>query len=494
MKQVLKLVLKMALLLAVNATMLPSVAGVLPTNTHTGQAPNIILMLADDMNWFDIGAYHSHFDYTPGNAITPHIDKLAAEGMLFTRSFSATAMCAPTRMQLYTGLYPVRNGAYGNHTRVYDEVKSVAHYFKDLGYRVGIAGKGHIFPHRNFPFERVGKENKGSEGETSFGLTALTKNTVSQFMARDLSQPFFLVVASSNPHTPWNRGNSQQYPPQQLTLPTGLPDSAIIREKLSRYLAEVSDLDRELGLLEREIESLDIKDNTIMLFTSEQGSSFPFAKWTNYDSDLRNALIIRWPNTITAGVTNDAMIEHIDVLPTLTDLVNGTIPTGLDGKSFKHVLRGDSQQHKNYVYGLQTSSNIHNGSPYPIRSVRSDRYKLIHNLMPNNRFSNILTNAPWFKAALLAEQANNGSRYAGYITRPEYELYDLHSDPFEQHNLYQQTTYQPTFKHLRQKLSAWMQQQGDRGIETELRVCERKGFIHKGCNRATTMSEPQTEN
>jgi len=96
--------------------------------------PNIALILADDMNWFDIGAYHQAIDYAPKNAITPNIDKIAKEGMMFTRAFTATAMCAVTGQQLYTGLYPVRNGAYGNHTRVYDGVKSAAHYFKDLGY------------------------------------------------------------------------------------------------------------------------------------------------------------------------------------------------------------------------------------------------------------------------------------------------------------------------------------------------------------------------
>ena len=106
--------------------------------------PNIVLVLADDLSWFDIGAYHALHPDTPKNAITPYIDKLACEGMLFNNAFTTTAMCAVTRLQLYTGLYPVGNGAYGNHTRVYDGVKSAAHYFKALGYRGGLAGKKHI--------------------------------------------------------------------------------------------------------------------------------------------------------------------------------------------------------------------------------------------------------------------------------------------------------------------------------------------------------------
>ena len=94
------------------------------TNSSDAEKPNIILVLADDMSWFDVGAYHKMFDYVPKNAITPNIDKIAEEGMLFTRAFTATAMCGVTRQQLYTGIYPVRSGAYGNHTRVKENTKS----------------------------------------------------------------------------------------------------------------------------------------------------------------------------------------------------------------------------------------------------------------------------------------------------------------------------------------------------------------------------------
>lgn len=441
--------------------------------------PNIVLVLADDMSWFDIGAYHQALDDVPQNAITPNIDKLAQEGMMFTRSFTATAMCAPTRMQLYTGLYPVRNGAYGNHTRVYDGVKSIPHYFKALGYRVGLAGKGHIFPAKAFPFQRVGEENKGPDGESSFGI-----ETTRKFMARDAEQPFFLVVASANPHGPWNRGNQKQYPPNQLEVPVFLNDTKSLRFRLSKYLAEVTDLDREVGLLENEVEKLDIKDNTIFIFTSEQGASLPYGKWTNYDAGLRNAFIIRWPNRIVAGTSTDAMIEYIDVVPTLTDLASGTVPENLDGKSFKPVLQGKSTKHKDHVYGIQTSMNIHEGAPYPIRSVRSEQYKLIHNLIPENTFSNVVTNNDWFAKELAEEEIRNINNYAGYVKRPEYELYDIVSDPFEQHNLIDNGEHSELINALKQKLAAWMAQQNDLGVATELSVCERKGFNHKGCNEA----------
>ena len=440
------------------------------------QSPNIVLVLADDMNWFDIGAYHQLFDYAPNNAITPNIDKLASEGMLFTQSFTSTAMCGVTRQQLYTGIYPIRNGAYGNHTRVYDGVKSAAHYFRELGYRVGLAGKGHIFPGKSFPFEQVGRANKEATGESSFGIEKTRK-----FISRNKAQPFFLIVGSANPHTPWSRGDTDQYPPHKLQVPEFLNDTPALRQQLSKYLAEVSDLDREVGLLETEIQKNGIKNDTIFIFTSEQGSAFPFAKWSNYDNGLKTAFIIRWPSKIKAGSVTKAMIEYVDVIPTLTDLVSNSVPKNLDGESFKSVLMDPKTEHKDYVYGIQTSFNIHEGAPYPIRSVRTKRLKLIHNLMPDNTFSNILTTGKWFKDELKLEQKTGQKNYMAYLKRPEYELYNIVKDPFERENIINQPQYQKEVVALKSHLFEWMKHQGDKGIESELSVCDRKGFSHKRC-------------
>lgn len=445
----------------------------LANDNGTEKKPNIILVLADDMSWFDVGAYHRIFDYVPKNAITPNIDKIAKEGMLFTRAFTATAMCGVTRQQLYTGIYPVRSGAYGNHTRVYEGTKSIAHHFREIGYRVGLAGKGHIFPHKAFPFERVGKENKGPDGESSFGIEKARK-----FMARS-KEPFLLIVASANPHGPYNRGDRSQYPIDSLDIPKYLNDSKNLRHQMSSYLAEVTDLDREVGLLENELNKLKIKEDTIFIFTSEQGSSFPFGKWTNYDLGLQTAFIIRWPKKIEANTKTDAMIEYVDVVPTLTDLVNNTIPNNLDGLSFKEVLQGKKKSHKDFVYGIQTSLNIHHGNPYPIRSVRSDKYKLIHNLIPNNNFSNAVTNGRSFKEEIKKEKKSGKLNYTNYIKRPEFELYDITEDPFERNNLYNNKNYKQVISFLNEKLKEWMTQQGDKGVSLEMKVCERMGFDMK---------------
>ena len=123
-------------------------------NSQSSKKPNIMLIIGDDMTWNHCQPYGST------DAVTPNMSKLATEGMRFDRMFTSTAMCAPTRQQLYTGLYPVRNGAYPNHSWVHNGVKSIAHYLKDAGYRVGLSGKKHFGPAESFPFETVGPDKK----------------------------------------------------------------------------------------------------------------------------------------------------------------------------------------------------------------------------------------------------------------------------------------------------------------------------------------------
>ena len=112
-------------------------------------APNVVMIIADDQTWTDAGCY--------GNQIvkTPNIDLLASEGLRFDRAFTATAMCAPTRQQLYTGIFPVRNGAFPNHSKVKAGTKSLVHYYQEAGYSVGLCGKRHFGPPESFPFETV---------------------------------------------------------------------------------------------------------------------------------------------------------------------------------------------------------------------------------------------------------------------------------------------------------------------------------------------------
>ena len=416
---------------------------------------NFLFVIADDCTFRDIGCYG-------GQAKTPNIDRLATQGMQFSHCFQCAPMCSPTRHNIYTGQYPIKTGAYPNHTQTFSHIKNVTHFLKPLGYRVALSGKTHIGPRNLFAFEYSGSKNNPD-------MKAVDK-LVGECAESDT--PFCLFACSNEPHSPWNKGDASQYPPAKVKLPPYLADTPIVRQGFSRYLAEITYYDNQVGQLLEILDKHDAAANTVVVVVSEQGNSMPFAKWTCYDNGLQSAMIVRWPGKVAAGSKTDAMVEYVDVTPTFIDIAGGKMPKELDGKSFRRVLLGESKQHKKYVFGEMTTRGIINGnSSYPIRSVRSRSYKLIWNLQHDQEFTNACTKSAEFKSMVkAAEDGNEIAKQAvrRYQVRPEYEFYDVVNDPMEMNNLADRSEYKSDIAKLKTRLNDWMKSQGDNGVETEL--------------------------
>ena len=168
-----------------------------------------------------------------------------------------------------------------------------------------------------------------------------------------------------------------------------------------QYLAEINQLDTDVGRIDALLKKYGLDDDTIFIFTSEQGHQFPFAKWTCYDAGLQTAFIVRWKGVTQPGTTTDALCEYVDVTPTLVEIASGAVPKGLDGKSFRKVIEGRKSRHKQYVFGIQTSRGILNGPDhYGIRSVRDERYLYIRNLTPEATFQCVITKQEYFRQAI----------------------------------------------------------------------------------------------
>lgn len=430
--------------------------------------PNIVLFLADDMTWRDCGVYGST------EVQTPNLDRLSREGMRFDGCFTSTSICAPTRQQLYTGMFPIRNGAYPQGGFVRTGVKSMAHHFKALGYRVGIIGKQHYGPPESFPFEvlKTTRTNELLDSDASIRV-------IREFINREPGQPYCLVVASRNPHLPYTKGPQDMYDPDKVTIPPYLIDTPETRKRLAAYYAEITALDAELGRCLQVI-----SDNTLVVFSTEQGSAFPYGgKWTCYENGLHTGLIMRWPGKIEAGSSCDALVQYVDILPTLLQVAGGD-PTqvdtgragapdggsGFDGRSFWHLVAGNGNHHRDYVYGAYTNRGVRDGTDYPIRSVRSNRYKYIANLNHEGVFqcnvTRFMDEMGWAEAA--EKKPALAPRVHALRHRPAVEFYDLENDPYELENLSENAQYAGIMKELRTELDAWMAQQNDRGMETEL--------------------------
>lgn len=414
-----------------------------------------MFVIADDLTFRDLGCYG-------GQASTPHIDHLATEGMRLTRCFQAAPMCSPTRHNIYTGLYPVSSGAYPNHAFAKPGTKSIVHHLRPLGYRVALSGKKHIAPRDVFPFEYLGKKNNPD-------MDAIDRLFAESKQAKT---PFCLFACSNEPHTPWNKGDASRYPPARVKLPPYIVDTPLVRENFSRYLAEITYFDDQVGQILAKLKQHDLQDSTMVMVVSEQGNAFPFAKWTCYGHGLQSAMIVRWPGRIEAGSESDALVEYTDIAPTFIEAAGGKVPDVLEGESLLPVLLGKRSTHKQFVYGEMTTRGIINGADsYPIRTVRDDRYRLIWNLNHDAKFTNACTQSELFKS--MVAKAERGDAKAAelvrkYQHRPQFELFDCQRDPLEMHNLADDPNHSDHLERLHQQLQAWMKSQGDQGVQTEL--------------------------
>ena len=426
--------------------------------------PNVLVIMADDCTFNDLPAYGGQ------NAKTPHIDKLAREGLLFRRAYLSEAMCQPCRAELFSGQYPTRNGCAWNHSASRNSVTSMPHHLGPLGYRVGLAGKVHVKPKKVFPFEEI-------DGFDSNCVRNPTRphqlSGISEFIGRDQQKPFCLVVALVEPHVPWVMGDASQYPPATIKLPPNLADTPRTRQDFSAYLAEITYMDGQVGEILKVLEESGKANDTLVLFTSEQGSQFPGCKWTNWDTGIHTGLIARWPEIIEGGRTTDAVVQYADILPTLLTLAGGDCnEKPYDGRSFAGVLRGEETSHRQYAYGLH--NNIPEGPRYPIRTVTDGEWRYIRNLLPEEIYiekhlmgikgTGALNNPYW--ATWVRDSWNNPHTYKvvrRYMRRPAEQLYHTAEDPYEMSNLAGTPEFSEIQKKLSMELDRWMKRQGDPG-------------------------------
>ena len=158
-----------------------------------------------------------------------------------------------------------------------------------------------------------------------------------------------MFLTSNEPHAPWDKGDASRYPPEELDLPYTWVDTPETRDAYSRYLAETTYFDNQVGQALSLMDKYDLANDTVFIATTEQGSSFPHAKWTLYDAGLHTGFIVRWPGVIEAGSTSDALIEYSDVVPTFVEIAGGKPDPIWDGKSLVPLFRGKTDYHKDYV-------------------------------------------------------------------------------------------------------------------------------------------------
>jgi N-sulfoglucosamine sulfohydrolase len=421
-------------------------------NPEKRSKPNIVIYLADDQTQADGSVYGAKV------LKTPTADKLASAGMTFDNAFVASPSCAPSRGALLTGLMPARNGAECNHTYPSPSKLILTENLQKSGYKVVSFGK--------VAHGGMGKE-MGEDGRFDFQSNPsvdLFDHVSEYFNENNPDDPVCLMVGDRRPHVPWTTDN--MYDPNELTLPSFFIDTKSTRQHWAQYYSDITGMDDEMGKVYK-LAQEKFGDNFTFVYSADHGAQWPFHKWNLYDAGIKVPMIVVWPGHIKPNTRTDAMVSWIDILPTLLDIGTAEIPEDIDGKSFRNVLEGKTENHRDLIFTTHTGDTDKNR--YPIRSVRDTQFKFIMNLRPNTYHSNhsdILrrpnSDGYWDSWDNAGERDPRAAAIVQkYYVRPAEEFFDLESDPAEQINLIHSEKHQEQINEMRRLLIDWLKAQGD---------------------------------
>ena len=404
------------------------------------KTPNIVFYLSDDQDLLDYGVYGNP------NVQTSNADLLASEGMQFSNFYTGQAICAPSRSQIFTGMYPVKNGCMANHIGVKPDIKSITSLLKESGYEVVLAGKSHVKPNKVFDwtyyFPKVNNRH-------------LPLEQIEDYL-KNVNKPFCLIIASDYPHGPYPQ-TSNYSKADIFKLPY---DPSYIGNHKPGYYQNIQDDNDQLGQVLNMVDNYGLRENTMFIYASDHGLS---GKWSLKEQGLRVPFIIRWPGKIKPNTTSETLLTLVDVLPTMLEVSNTEIPSEIDGKSFLETLNGSKMKIHDYIFGVSTRQNIRECKIFPSRMIRGNRYKLIRNFNSVEVVNSNLGNNP-----VINEFAKIGAE--SFPNVPYEELYDLEKDPFQKVNLINNPKYKKIRNRLSVALENWMKSQEDFLLDNPISV------------------------
>jgi arylsulfatase A-like enzyme len=462
-------------LLAVISARLPDQA--VAANIQDAAArPNILWLIAEDFGPH-LGCYGTK------EVTTPNLDRLAAEGVRYTRFFVTCPVCSPSRSAFMTGMYQTTIGAHNHRSHrddgytLPDGVRLLTDWMRDAGYFTANV--------RQFP---APIKFRGS-GKTDWNFAYDGKPFDSdQWIDLKSHQPFFAQVNFQETHRAFNAPSKAD--PAKVDIPPYYPDHPITREDWAKYLDSATELDRKVGLILRQLEADGLADNTVIVFFGDNGQAHVRGKQFCYDSGLHVPLIIRWPRKLDApkhyqaGTVDGRVLEAIDLAPTMLAIAGAKKPPKMQGEIF---LGDQAAEPRQYVFGARDRCDE---TVFRFRTVRDERYRYIRNFTPDRPFLQANNYKEkqypvWNLIKELAEQDKLTPVQAVLAapTMPEEELYDLQNDPHEIKNLAQSPEHKEVLARMRSALERWIEGSNDQGRQLEPPdLAARKGVTKRATN------------
>ena len=444
----------------------------LVSTATAAKRPNVLIITVDDMNCDSVGAFGCRL---PGT--TPHIDRLASQGMRFQHAHVQVGNCFPSRNVLLSGRYPHNTGVEGFYQVKDTKYPHLVDLMKAGGYFVGIRGKvSHSTPYQPYAWDadltEIDGENQHTKNARSYYLS--TKRGIE--LANQADKPFCLNVNISDPHKPFyamgKQGKtmpddnvpSKIFKPEDVPIPGFLFDHPDVRLELSHYYSSVRRADDCFAEIMRALGESGERDETVIVFLSDHGMPLPFAKTALWNHSTKTPWIVSWPGVTKPGTIDDShMISAVDLMPTLLDIVGLDHPEGFDGSSFAPVLRGESQPGRDIVYKVYNENS--GGNRSPMRSVQSRRFGYLFNPWSDGKrvFRTATTGTLSYRAMVKVAQTDEAiaARLKLFQHGVPEEFYDYEKDPDALHNLIDDPAYADELAEHRAAMRDFMKKSND---------------------------------
>jgi len=450
---------------------LGAVAGIAadaPEQAAPSNRPNILWITCEDMSPL-LGCYGDAF------AVTPNLDRLAQEGVRYTRAFASASVCTPARSSLITGVFASSLGT--QHLRgpapLPKTIRCFTEYLREAGYYC----TNNVKEDYNFTTPKTAWDESSGKAH---------------WRSRKPSQPFFAVFNLTCTHQGQIRYSAEQFAkinaqlpaavrrdPARVPLPPYYPDTPIVRRNLAQLYTQVMKMDGQVQDLLDQLEEDGLAENTIVFFYSDHGTALPRGKRWLYDSGIQVPMIVRFPEKYQQlapgkpGTTTGRLVSFIDFPPTVLSLLGLEIPEYMQGSAFLGVQAGEPRQH---VFAIR--DRVDEVGEFS-RAVRDARYKYIRNYMPHRpamQSSNYSEQTPIrqeLRRLDAAGQLDGPQRVLLARNKPAEELYDVQADPYELNNLAGSAEHRDTLERLRTALRQWMIDTRDTGLLPEAEMHRR---------------------
>jgi len=416
-----------------------------------GKRPNILWLISEDTSP-DLGCY--------GNTLvkTPHLDKMAAEGAMFTNAFVTGPVCSASRSGFMTGMYQTAIGAHNHRSHRRDgytlpePVEVITKYFRDAGYYTcNCAG---------LTYKKAGKTDWNFKPKTEpFDGT--------DWSQRKPDQPFFAQMNFGLTHRKFKRDKKNPIDPATVELPPYYPDHPLARRDWADYLESLQILDTQIGTALAWLEKEGLAENTLVMYFGDHGRPHVRGKQWLYEGGIRIPMILRWPGHINPGQVTDDLISTVDFAPTFLTFAGIDPPKHLQGQAYP----GRAGEQRKYIFAARDRCDE---TVDRIRCVRSKRYKYIRNYYPDRPYTqfNAYKKQQYPVLTLMQILHKQGKltpdqeRFMA-PARPAEELYDLEKDPHELNNLAEEPKLKRVLKEHRKQLDKWIEETNDHGRQPE---------------------------